>query len=412
MPDSRQNISGRSMIEFEDVENLIEKYIDRLLNESTPEHPVWNQEIIRKGTSSDWNYIDGCMITAVLSLYESEKDKKYLDFADSYLGWYINDDGQILTYDPEEKNLDNISMGRNLFPLYQYTGREKYRKAMDLVRHQIDIQPRTESGSFWHKLIYPNQVWLDGLYMAEPFYISYETKYRGMSGVRDVYRQFMNVEKFLKDPKTGLYYHGYDESRSIYWADPVSGCSSNFWLRATGWLAAALVDTVSLMSETMYYEMRSLEKMYRDLIDALLPWQDESGMFWQIVNFPGEEGNYLETSGSALIAYSIVKAVRLGILSDSYLKYGINIFKGICRNYLSLRKDENGNEVPELGGICLVAGLGGKTRRDGSRKYYYSEPVVANDAKGVGPFLLAYVELKRAKALSRGETNGLYDIRL
>ncbi len=251
--------------------------------------------------------------------------------------------------------------------------------------------PRTKEGSFWHKDIYPNQVWLDGLYMAEPFYMRYETKFRKMEKCSDVIHQFENVEKHMKDEKTGLYYHGYDESRQMYWADPVTGCSPNFWLRSLGWFSLSLTETVQALNEELYYERRYLIGLLEKLIDALIPFQDESGMFYQVVDKKDEKGNYLETSGTALIAYAVLKAVRLGYISPRYAAVGEKAFDGICNKYLS----KNPGGTLKLSGICLVAGLGGKQHRDGSLAYYFSEPVVENEAKGVAPFLLAYTEMLR-----------------
>lgn len=378
------------MIDME-TDAKIRNYVLYLLNNSSAEKPMWNLEMIRAGKANKWNYIDGCMITSVLSIYDMTGRKEFLDFADSFVSWFVNEDGTIRTYDPEEKNLDNVNAARNLFALYDLTGREKYRKAIETVRHQLDIQPRIKAGNFWHKAVYPNQVWLDGLYMAQPFYMQYETKYNKMEMCEDSFHQFQNVEKCMKDPKTGLYYHGYDESRKMYWADPVTGCSKNFWLRSLGWFMAALVDTASVMDENLYYEYRYLQKMLKDVAEAILPYQDESGMFWQVVNYPHEKGNYLETSGTALIAYALLKGERLGYLPERFAKAGEKAFEGICNTYLS----ENEDGTLKLGGICLVAGLGGKHKRDGSREYYYSEPVVENEAKGVAPFILAYTELLR-----------------
>jgi unsaturated rhamnogalacturonyl hydrolase len=355
---------------------------------------MWNIEQIRSGKPNKWNYIDGCMINAVLSLYEFTGEKRYLDFADGFIGWFVNEDGTIKTYDPQEKNIDNINEARNLFRLYDLTGKEKYRKALDLVRSQLDLMPRTNEGSFWHKQIYPWQVWLDGLYMAQPFYMEYETRYNRMKGCIDSFQQFQRVRKYMRDPKTGLYYHGYDESREMYWADKETGCSPNFWLRALGWFTCALVDTTSLVDESLYFEYRTLLSMFQELCTALLNYQDEGGMFWQVVDHPGEEGNYLETSGTALLAYAFLKGVRLGYLDERFAAAGEKALDGIIERYL--REDEQGNL--ELGGICLVAGLGGKQHRDGSREYYYSEPVVKNEAKGTAPFILAYTELLRKAA--------------
>lgn len=373
------------------VKNKINKYIDYLLENSEPQAPMWNIEKVLSGEPNKWNYIDGCMITAILSLYEMTGDERYYSFAKNFVDYYVQEDGTIETYDPEEFNLDNVNTASNLFYLYDKTGDEKYRKAIELVRGQLERMPRTKEGNFWHKNIYPYQVWLDGLYMAQPFYMKYEMKFNSMKGCKDSIQQFENVERLMKDEKTGLYYHGYDESREMYWANPDTGCSANFWLRALGWYAVALVETATAMTDVLYDEFRYLLRLLENLVEALIPYQDESGMFWQVVNHQGEEGNYLETSGTALISYAILKAIRLGYLPDVYEDMGVRALEGIIDRYLKI--DDEGNL--ELGGICLVAGLGGKTRRDGSTEYYYSEPVVKNEAKGVAPLLLAYIEYLR-----------------
>ncbi len=374
-----------------EVKTQINEYIEYLLDNSSAEKPMWNKELVREGKPNKWNYIDGCMITALLSLYEMTGRERYFTFAKDFIDYFVQEDGSIRTYNVKEYNLDNINTASNLFFLYDRTGEEKYRKALDLVRTQLDTMPRTKEGSFWHKDIYPNQVWLDGLYMAEPFYMRYETKFRKMEKCSDVLHQFRNVEKNMKDPKTGLYFHGYDESREMYWADPVTGCSPNFWLRSLGWFSLALTETAQACDEALYYEKRYLIGLLEKLADALIPFQDECGMFYQVPDKPDAEGNYLETSGTALIAYAILKAVRLGFISPRYSAMAEKAFDGICDSYLS----KNPDGTLKLGGICLVAGLGGKQHRDGSLEYYFSEPVVENEAKGVAPFLLAYTEMLR-----------------
>ncbi len=376
----------------QETDALLREYMDYLLEHSDAAHPFWNIEIIRQGIANKWNYIDGCMISAVLSLYDYTGDRKYLDFADAFVGDFVQEDGSIRTYRTDEYNLDNINPAKNLFRLYDLTGKEKYRKALDLVRSQLDTMPRTGAGNFWHKEVYPNQVWLDGLYMAQPFYMEYETRYRGMQGCLDCFRQFRNVEKLMRDDVTGLYYHGYDESRQMYWADPETGLSPNFWLRSIGWFTLGITDTAAAMDESMYYERSFLIRMLGDLAESLLPFQDPSGMFYQIVNRADDPRNYLETSGTALIAAGMLRGVRLGFLPERYREIAETAFYGITEKYLS--RNEDGS--PRLGGICLVAGLGGPDHRDGSLDYYFSEPIVENDAKGVGPLYLAYTELLRA----------------
>lgn len=374
----------------EETNKLLDEYIRYLCDKSDAEHPMWNIEKVRQGKPNKWNYIDGCMITALIRMYRKTGDSSFLDFADRFVSFFVNEDGTINTYSTEEYNLDNVRPACNLFALYDLTGKEKFRRAMDTVRAQLDTQPRTKAGNFWHKKIYPNQVWLDGLYMAQPFYMEYERRYNKMTGCLDSFKQFRNVYELMKDKETGLYYHGYDESREMYWADQETGNSPNFWLRATGWYAASLVDTAEAMGEMMYYEYRTLQDTLQELIDSVLVYMDaDAHMFYQVINKADAEGNYLETSGSALIAYAILKAVRLGFLPVRYRKTGEEIFYGITERYLS--RNEDG--TPRLGGICLVAGLGGEQHRDGSLEYYFSEPIVENDAKGTGPLVMAYTEL-------------------
>lgn len=371
------------------VMEQLRAYLDYLLEHSDAEHPMWNIEQIREGKPNKWNYIDGCMITAVLAMHRITGQKRYLDFAHRFMKGFVREDGTIRTYDVQEYNLDNVNPGKNMFDLYRLTGDERYRKAIDLVRSQLETMPRIREGNFWHKKIYPNQVWLDGLYMAQPFYMKYETVFNGKKNCLDSFRQFQVVYKRMRDPKTGLYYHGYDESRQMYWADLETGCSRNFWLRALGWFVIALVDTAEAMDEQMYYERRILQSQLQQLIDAILPYQQMDGMFYQVIDQLDAPGNYLETSGTAIISYGILKAVRLGFLPEKYASFGEKAFFGTTTRYLKNGADGQ----PVLGGICLVAGLGGTQHRDGSLEYYLSEPVVENEAKGVAPLVLAFTEL-------------------
>ncbi len=371
--------------------DVIERYINELMEKSTPDRPVWNIEKILQGEKAGWNYIDGCMIKAILEMYAITRDLKYLEFADTFIDFRVREDGTIDGYDVEELNIDNVNAGKTLFELYDLTGKEKYRTAIELVYSQIKKMPRTAEGNFWHKNIYPNQVWLDGLYMCQPFYMEYETRFHNRKNCPDIYRQFDSVVKHMQDSETGLYYHAYDSSREMFWCDKVTGLSQNFWLRALGWYSMALLDTMDKAGKEDQESLKKMEEAFKDLIDSIIKYQDESGMWYQVVNLGGMDGNYLETSGSAIFSYAILKGVRLGYLDQSYENYGKMAFEGICRKYLSL---EDGNM--SLGGICLVAGLGGKERRDGTYRYYMSEPIVKDDAKGVGPFLLAYTEMRRA----------------
>jgi len=370
---------------------IIEQYLDELLEKTTVDIPAWNIEKARAGRKSSWDYIDGCMIMAILEYFNCTGNEKYLKFADTYEDYRVHEDGSIDGFELEKQNLDDVNGGKNFFVLYRLTGKEKYRKALDTVYELLKAQPRTKEGNFWHKKIYPNQVWLDGLYMAQPFYMEYETKFNQKKNYDDIFHQFFNVAELLRDKKTGLYYHAYDSSREMFWCNKETGLSKHFWLRALGWYSMALLDTLYQCDRTGYEEKyEKLKDIFIDLMEAMVRFQDKSGMWYQVVDMGGREKNYLETSGSAIMAYCMLKGTRLGILPEKYRENGKKAFQGICDNYLVTDTGKM-----SLGGICLVAGLGGANKRDGSYDYYMSEPVVQDDAKGVGPFLLAYSELRR-----------------
>ena len=373
--------------------NNIEAYVERLLSESTPDKPLWNIEKIKEGKINGWNYIDGCMMIALLNMHKITGQSRYYEFAENFLDYYVFEDGSLRGFNEEEYNLDNICEGRVLFDVYAMSGKEKYRKAIETLYGQILRQPRTHEGNFWHKAIYPNQVWLDGLYMAQVFYARYTTEMEGGKNYDDIRRQFRTVREKMFDPATGLYRHGYDASKTAFWAGE-NGCSLNPWLRSLGWFSAALIDVTTEVKDDPEFiaEMTGIAK---ELAQNLLPYIDEeSGMLWQVPNQVGREGNYPETSGSSMVAYFYLKGARLGILDASYAEVGAKIFQAICDRYPT----ETDGKL-NLGGICLVAGLGPENnrRRDGTYEYYISEPIVENDAKGLAPFLMCYTELLQAK---------------
>ncbi len=371
----------------------IDKYIDRLIQESTPKLPIWNIESIRMGKPAHWNYIDGCMITSLLTIGGLTGEAKYWDFAEKFIDYYVAEDGSILGFDKEKYNLDDVNEGRVLFELYEKTGKKKYRLAIEKQYEMLKEQPRTVTGNFWHKKIYPNQIWLDGIYMAQVFSTLYG-KYYLDGDYSDVLAQIQNVEKYMRDERTGLYYHGLDCSKEMFWADKETGLSGNFWLRSIGWFSVAMIDIIGIADEAAAKEISGIfKKLMEDIYKFCDP---ESKMYYQVVDKGDREGNYLETSGSAMIAYAMLKGARLGVLEEAYSAYGKATFDGICERYLGT----NDNDELNLGGICLVAGLGPENnlRRDGSYEYYISEPVVENDAKGVAPFVLCYTEILQLRS--------------
>jgi unsaturated rhamnogalacturonyl hydrolase len=276
---------------------------------------------------------------------------------------------------------------------------EKYKKAIDLLYSQIQAQPRIEAGNFWHKLIYPHQVWLDGVYMVQPFYMDYEVVFNDSLNFRDTFSQFKNLYKLMRNEKTGLYYHCYDEKKEMFWANKKTGLSPNYWTRAIGWLSMALVDTLERLDERFFYEYGFLKLMTKSLMDSLLNFADpETKLFYQVTDQGNREGNYLETSGSCAIAYSMMKGARLRHLPPEYYDHGKEIFNSILEH--KFIPNEDGFTLTDT---CLVAGLGGSQGageyklRDGTFEYYISEPKVNNEAKGVAPFLFAFSEILRHK---------------
>ena len=309
-------------------------------------------------------------------------------------------DGSILTYKKDEYNLDQINPGKNLFDLYKDTGDKKYRKAIELLKTQLDNQPRTQSGGFWHKKIYPWQMWLDGLYMQGPFYARYITEISKEKDYEDLVHQFELVYQHTRNKENGLLYHAWDESCKQLWADSVTGCSPHFWGRAMGWYSLALTDVLSIIpdTETCRAYRERLLTIARSLVKPILSVQDvESGLWYQVLDMPRRDKNYLETSCSAMFTCFLFRMARNGwlepgILPETVLAAAEKGWRGLCGR---ITQDDDGNL--HLSGICSVAGLGGNPYRDGSYEYYVKEPVVSDDFKGVGPFILAALEAESAE---------------
>ena len=340
-----------------------------------------------------WCYEDGVILKGAIDLYTVTGAACYWHFLEGYLNDFVDSDGHLKGYTMNEYNIDHLNSGKALFFAYEQTKDERFMKAIEKQMDQIRSHPRIPAGNFWHKRRYPHQVWLDGLYMALPFYTEYERKYHGHQAYEDIYKQFMNVRAILKDEATGLYYHAYDDSKSVFWADPETGLSENFWLRAEGWLLMALVDTVDQMSETIFEYHKGLKDLAKEAVIDLLPFQDEkTGMWWHVIDQGGRAGNYVEVSGTAMVVYAILKGIRLHFLNESLKAVAIRAFEGILKTY---GYEEAGKF--HIGGTVCVAGLGefDGVRRDGTYAYYISERVVADEAKAIGPLMSAYAEYLR-----------------
>ncbi len=341
--------------------------------------------------SGRWTYEQGVMLESLIQLADATGKDQYWNYVKRNLDLYVKDDGRIDSYQYETFNLDNVATGRALLPLFKRTGDPRYRIAADTLRKQLTNQPRTPSGGFWHKKIYPNQMWLDGLYMAEPFYAEYAKMFAKSSDFDDIANQFMLIENHTRDPKTGLLYHAWDESRQQRWANPVSGVSPNFWSRAMGWYAWALVDVLDYFPQD-HPKRGELIGVLQRLAKSLLAYREErSGLWYQVVDQGTRAGNYLEASGSCMFVYAFAKGAKKGYLDKTYYTIAQESFKGIIDSLVTF--DEKGQV--NLNHACQGAGLGGNPYRDGTYEYYIGERQRANDFKAVGPFILAALELER-----------------
>jgi unsaturated rhamnogalacturonyl hydrolase len=349
-----------------------------------------------------WSYEQGVMLKGIEGLWLNTADGKYFNFIQRSIDRFVNDDGTIKTYKLDDYNIDNINEGKLLLTLYRVTEKEKYKKAADHLREQLKNQPRTHEGGFWHKKIYPFQMWLDGLYMGEPFYAEYAATFHDDAAFDDIAKQFIWMEAHARDPKTGLLYHGWDESKQQRWANPQTGLSPNFWARAIGWYGMALVDTLDYFPEN-HPQRAELIAILKRLAPAIEKYQEpSSGLWYQILDKQKEKGNYLEASAACMFVYALAKGVRRGYLPDRYLPVAQKGYQGILNRFVKTDASVQVNLEGTVGG----AGLGGNPYRDGSYQYYIGEKIVTNDPKGIGAFLLASseIEMNANRALGKGKT--------
>lgn len=338
-----------------------------------------------------WDYCHGLELQAMLDVYDAYGDKKIYDYALAYADTMVNEDGTIKTYKLHEYSLDRINSGKIFFRLYEQTKDEKYKKALDLLRSQLDKHPRNEDGGFWHKKIYPNQMWLDGIYMASPFYAEYAFRNNQPRDYKDVIDQFVIIANHTYDPINDVYRHACDVSRKEKWADKTTGQSAHAWGRAMGWYAMAFVDALEFIPK---HEVSrdSMMAVFNKLAGQIKRLQDKkTGLWYQVLDRSGDKGNYLESSVSTMFVYTLFKAVRLGYLDESYLKIAEKGYKGILKNFIEV--DDQG--VVSITKACAVAGLGGKVYRSGDYEYYINEKIRDNDPKAVGPFIMASLEWER-----------------
>jgi unsaturated rhamnogalacturonyl hydrolase len=340
-----------------------------------------------------WSYTQGLIAQAMWQVWKVTDKKALYDYAKAYADKMIDGAGVIDGYKTDEYNLDRLNSGKFLFDLYNQTKDEKYKKAIFTLRDQLKTHPRTSEGGFWHKKVYPHQMWLDGLYMGAPFYARFARDFNEPEAFNDVINQFVIIFKHSYDPANGLCFHGWDESKQQKWANPATGCSPHVWGRAMGWFSMALTDVLDFIPVD-HPRRGEIIAILNQVAAGIREHQDKkTGLWYQVMDQGNREGNYLEATASSMFTCSLLKAVRKGYISKKYRKVAVKGYNGIINNLIR----QNGDGTISLTQCCAVAGLGGNPYRDGSYEYYIHETVRDNDPKGVGPFIMAGLEINLLK---------------
>ncbi|MFS0636773.1 glycoside hydrolase family 88 protein [Mesobacillus foraminis] len=348
--------------------------------------------LLCKGVYNDkWSYDYGVVLKGFESVWKITGNPKYLEYMKKNMEAFVDDEGNIREYDINAFNIDHINNGKVLITLYRETGDEKYKKAIDRLRSQLQSHPRTSEGAFWHKKVYPWQIWLDGLYMGSPFYAEYIKEFGQEEEFDDVASQFLICAKNTKDHETGLLYHAFDEKKVQHWCNPETGLSKNFWGRSMGWFVMGLVDTLDFLPEN-HKDRSRLISLLKEVLGALKNVQDkESNVWYQVLDQGKRKGNYLEASASCMILYAMAKGFRQELLGKEWLEAAQKVFDGVIGEFITVTSEG----LVNLNKNCQVAGLGGPDKRDGTFEYYISEPIITNDLKGVGAFILAAAEMEK-----------------
>jgi len=369
------------------------------MGDDRPAAGAWSvrvaDSVMRRGArlADRWRYESGVTLLGMARVWRQTGDARYSAYIKANIDAFVAPDGAIRTYQPAEYNLDQINQGKLLFPLFREAHDDRYRLAAQRLRQQLRTHPRTSAGGFWHKLIYPHQMWLDGVYMAGPFMAEYAAQFDEPGLFDEAVHEILLMERVARDPQTGLLYHGWDESRQQRWADPQTGCSPHFWARAVGWYAMALVDVLDFLPAA-HPQRPAVIAVLQRLADAVSRVQDaESGVWFQILDLGQRAGNYLEASASCMFVYALARGVQQGYLDARYLAVAQRAYAGILQRFIEVDAQGSVNVTR----ICSVGGLGGTPYRDGSFAYYTSEPVVTNDHKGVGAFILAAAAMESSR---------------
>ncbi|MBR6756920.1 MAG: glycoside hydrolase family 88 protein [Bacteroidaceae bacterium] len=341
-----------------------------------------------------WDYCHGLELRAMLYVAAKYNRNDIRDYALSYADTMINADGTIKKYKLTDYSLDRINSGKYLFDVYDLTGEERYKKALDLLRSQFDTHPRNADGGLWHKKIYPHQVWLDGVYMGSPFLAEYAKRYESgeqqATDYADVINQMVMASYHTYDYKSRLYLHACDVSKQMFWCNPINGQSAHCWGRALGWYAMAIVDNLELLPTDCPDRTKAINILLHIAQQLERYAHKETGLWYQVMDRSGDDGNYLEASASCMFTYALYKGVRIGVLPSHYRKVADKAWQGILDNFI--RIDNQG--LVNITEVCAVAGLGGKNNRSGDYNYYINEMKRDNDAKAVGPFILAALEVE------------------
>lgn len=341
--------------------------------------------------SKVWAYEYGVIWNGMEGVWRLTGDSKYFDYIKNSVDSFMNEDGSAVRgYKREAYNVDLVNNGKQFLMLYAETKEPKYKKAADMLRDQFREHPRTSEGGFWHKKIYPWQMWLDGIYMASPFLARYGAMFDEPELFDDVANQVRLIYKHTVDPETGLCYHAWDEKREMYWANPETGWSPHFWGRAMGWFMAAMVDILDYLPKD-HEGREDIIRIFGECTDALFKVQDPEKLCWyQVLDQGDRPGNYLEASASCMYVYAFAKAIRMGYLPASYQERVRKTYAALIEQFIEETKDG----LVNVNKIVQVSGLGGESKRDGSFAYYMSEPIISNDGKGVGAFIGASLEVE------------------
>jgi unsaturated rhamnogalacturonyl hydrolase len=343
-----------------------------------------------QGTPTVWGFELGIVLCGMDAVWRATRDPAYFQYVQHSVDQLVQPNGAIDTYNPEAYSLNNILIGRELLMLYQETHQEKYRLAARTLRQQIAAQPRTHSGGVWHAKATPDLMLLDDQFMLAPFYAEYAAIFHEPQDLDDVVKQFALLEQHSQDPSTGLMYHGWDESGSMPWANRKTGTSPSLWARGIGWYLMALADTLQYVPSSDPHRAVLLAMLQR-ACSAVLKAQDPStGLWYQILDQPGAKGNYIESSSALMFTYAFAKSARLGNLPPAYGIAAKRAWKAIQVRFVRT----SGPEQVEITGTVTHVALGATPADDGSSDYYLHAPVVSNDPKGIGAFLLAGSEME------------------